>query len=189
MGALSDLVKEGKIGAVGVSNFSPEQMAEAAAALGRTPLASNQPRYSLLYRQIERDVIPYAQSNAIGIIVYSPMAMGMLTGRVGMDRTFAKGDGRADDPLFHPENRRRVLAALDEIQPIAQTHGISLANLAVSWVLHQPGITGALVGARTEAQAQENAKAMAVRFSGAELAQIRAVFEGVRINKRPGESE
>ena len=118
MGALAGLVEEGKIGAVGVSNFSPEQMTEAAESLGSVPLASNQPRYSLLYRQIERDVIPFAQSNGLGLIVYSPMAMGILSGRVGMDRKFAKGDGRADDPLFHPENRRRVLAALDEVRPV-----------------------------------------------------------------------
>ena len=106
-----------------------------------------------------------------------------------MDREFAKGDGRADDPLFHPENRRRVLAALDEVRPIAESHSISLANLAVSWVLQQPGITAALVGARSVAQAQENAGAMRVRLSHAELDQIRSVFEGVKINKRPGASE
>jgi len=189
MGALAELVAEGKVGAIGVSNFSPEQMAEASASLGDVPLASNQPRYSLLYRQIERDVLPYARDNNVGIVVYSPMAMGILTGRVTMDRRFPKGDGRADDPLYHPENRAKVLHALTQIQPIADTHDISLANLAVAWVLHQSGVTSALVGARTPVQAQENAKAIAVRLTDDEVASIREVFEGVRINKRPGESE
>ena len=189
MGALAAMVAEGKVGAIGVSNFSPEQMAEAATALGDVPLASNQPRYSLIYRQIERDVLPYACDNNVGIVVYSPMAMGILTGRVTMDRRFPKGDGRADDPLYHPENRAKVLNALSDVESIADRHGISLANLAVAWVLHQSGVTGALVGARTPLQAQENAKAMAVRFSASEVATIREIFEGVRINKRPGESE
>ena len=106
-----------------------------------------------------------------------------------MDRRFPKGDGRADDPLYHPENRAKVLHALTQIQPIADTHDISLANLAVAWVLHQSGVTSALVGARTPVQAQENAKAIAVRLTDDEVASIREVFEGVRINKRPGESE
>ena len=189
MGALADLVAEGKVGAIGVSNFSPEQMAEASTALGDVPLASNQPRYSLLYRQIERDVLPHARDNNVGIVVYSPMAMGILTGRVSMDRRFPKGDGRADDPLYHPENRARVIHALKQVQPIADTHGISLANLSVAWVLHQSGVTGALVGARTEVQAQENAQAMAVQLTDVEEASMREVFEAVRINKRPGDSE
>ncbi len=186
MGALAELVKEGKIGAVGVSNFSPEQMAEASSALGDVPLASNQPRYSLLHRQIERDVLPHAQSNDIGIIVYSPMARGILTGKVDLARTFPKGDGRADEPLYHPENRATVLAALKEVEALAQDVGCTLANLAVAWVLHQPGVTAALVGARTASQAEENAKAMMVELSDDVVERMRAVFEGVRINKRPG---
>ena len=186
MGALAALVEEGKVGAVGVSNFSPEQMAEATASLGDVPLASNQPRYSLLHRQIERDVLPHARENAIGVIVYSPMARGILTGKVDLARTFPKGDGRADEPLYHPENRAMVLAALAQIENVASEAGCSLANLAVAWVLHQPGVTAALVGARTAAQAEENAAAMAVDLSSEVQERVRAVFEGVRINKRPG---
>lgn len=186
MGALAALVGEGKVGAVGVSNFSPEQMAEATAALGGVPLASNQPRYSLLHRQIERDVLPYARDNDVGIIVYSPMARGILTGKVDLTRTFPKGDGRAEEPLYHPENRATVLEALAEVEALADDAGCSLANLAVAWVLHQPGVTAALVGARNAAQAEENAAAMAVDLSPEVLKRVRAVFEGVRINKRPG---
>jgi aryl-alcohol dehydrogenase-like predicted oxidoreductase len=189
MGALSDLVREGKVGAVGVSNFSPEQMAEAAGALGDIPLASNQPRYSLLYRQVEREVLPYALENNVGIMVYSPMAMGILTGRVTMERTFPKGDGRAEDPLYHPDNRRRVIDALEHVRPIAEAHDISLANLAVAWVLNQQGVTAALVGARSEQQAQENARAMRVQLTDDDDQHLRSVFEALKIDKRPGNIE
>lgn len=186
MGALADLVKQGKVGAVGVSNFSPEQMAEAAVALGDVPLASNQPRYSLLHRQIERDVLPHARENDIGVIVYSPMARGILTGTVDLNRSFPKGDGRADEPLYHPENRAIVLDALAQVDALAQETGCTLANLAVAWVLHQQGVTAALVGARTAEQAVENAVAMSVELTPAVLERMRTVFEAVRINKRPG---
>ena len=188
MGALADLHRQGKVGAVGVSNFSPEQMIEASAALGDIPLASNQPRYSLLHRQIERDILPHCLDSNIGVVAYSPMGRGILTGRVTMDRVFPKGDGRADEPLYHPENRALVLDALERVRPIAAAHGITLANLAVSWVLHQPGVTGALVGARTHGQALENAVAMNVVLSVDELAEMRSVFESFRINNRAGSS-
>ena len=114
------------------------------------------------------------------------MARGILTGKVDLTRSFPKGDGRADEPLYHPENRAIVLDALAQIEAVADDAGCSLANLAVAWVLHQPGVTAALVGARTQAQAEENAAAMAVDLTPAVLERIRAVFEGVRINKRPG---
>lgn len=186
MGALKALHAEGKVRAVGVSNFSPEQMAEASQALGDLPLASNQPRYSLLHREAEPEVLPYCLNNNVGVVVYSPMGRGILTGRVTMERTFPEGDGRKDDPLYHLENRATVLAALDDVRSIADAHGITLANLAVAWVLHQSGVTAALVGARTPEQAAENARAMNVQFSGNELAHITDVFGSVRINKRPG---
>jgi len=186
MEALAGLVKEGKVGAIGVSNFSPEQLTEAQAALGDIPLASTQPKYSLLHRGIEKDVLPHCLDNQIGVVVYSPMARGILTGRVTMDRAFAESDGRSSDPLYHPENRRRVLDALDQVQGIADQHEISLANLVVSWVIHQPGITGALVGARTAQQAMENAIAGQIALREEELQAIRRIFTAVQINKRPG---
>ena len=139
-----------------------------------------------LHRQIERDVLPHARDNNIGIIVYSPMARGILTGKVDLTRSFPKGDGRADEPLYHPENRATVLKALAEVEAVARDAGCSLANLAVAWILHQPGVTAALVGARTAAQAEENAAAMSVALPSDVLERVRTVFEGVRINKRPG---
>jgi len=186
MGALSALSQEGKIGAVGVSNFSVEQLTDAKAALGDVPLASNQPRYSLLHRGIGRDVPPYCKAENIGVIVYSPMGRGILTGKVSMDRQFPKGDGRADEPLYHPENRATVLAALEEVRPIAKAHNLSLANLAVAWVLAQPGVSAALVGARTAAQSKENARAMDACLSAQDMSTLRTVFSALKINKKPG---
>ena len=188
MGALGDLVRAGKIGAIGVSNFSPEQLQEAQSGLGDIPLASTQPKYSLLHRGIEKDVLPYCRNHQVGVVVYSPMARGILTGRVTMDREFPESDGRSSDPLYHPENRKRVLDALDDVQEIADRHQVSLANLVVAWVVHQPGITGALVGARTAQQAMENAKAGGIRLEETDLKKLRDVFSAVQINKRPGRS-
>ena len=188
MGALRELHEAGTIGAIGVSNFSPAQLEEAQRSLGSVPLASNQPRYSLIHREIEKAVLPHCRANNIGLVVYSPMGRGILTGRVTMDRVFPDGDGRRDDPLYHPANRAVVLEALEDVRTIAEAHGVTLANVAVAWVLHQEGITSALVGARTAVQAQENARAMSVQFSEAELDRLTAVFGAVRINKRPGAS-
>jgi aryl-alcohol dehydrogenase-like predicted oxidoreductase len=114
------------------------------------------------------------------------MSGGILSGRVTMGRTFADSDGRSSDPLYHPENRLRVLEALDNVRGLADSHGCSLANLAVAWVLHQRGVTGALVGARTPLQAVENARAMSVQLTDDETRLIRSIFAEVQINKRPG---
>ena len=185
MGCLADLVREGKVGAIGVSNFSVEEMVEAQSVLGAIPLASNQPKYSLLDRRVEKEVLPHCLENQVGVVVYSPMSGGILSGRVTMERTFAESDGRSSDPLYHPENRLRVLEALDSVRGVADSHGVSLANLSVAWVLHQPGVTGALVGARTPSQAQENARAMSIQLTDDESQLIQSVFAAVQINKRP----
>lgn len=185
MGALSDLVSEGKVRAIGVSNFSIAQMIEAQAALGDVPLASDQPKYSLIDRKIDGEILPWCRSQEVGVVVYSPMARGLLTGRITMDRTFPESDGRATDPRYHPVNRQRILDSLAAVQPLAESHGISLANLAVAWVLHQPGITAALVGARTADQAIENARAARVQLSEEDLDLLDSVFSELRLERRP----
>lgn len=186
MGALLQLREAGKIGAIGVSNFSTAQMAEAQAALGHVPLASDQPHYSLLDRRVEREVLPWCREHDVGVVIYSPMARGLLTGRVTMERRFPSSDGRSTDPRFHPTNRQRILDALAQVQPIAEQHQVSLANLAVAWVLHQPGVSAALVGARTPDQAIENAQAAQVRLSVDDLSQLDRVFSALRLERRPG---
>jgi len=177
MGALSDLVRAGKIGAVGVSNFDRDLLRRSTVALGDIPLASNQPPYSLLKRGIEAQVLPWCRRHHVGTIVYSPMERGLLSGRMTPDRTFAEGDGRAGHPWFSVDSRRAVAAALADAEELARAHDCTLAQLAVAWTLHQPGVTAALVGTRTPAQARENAHAAQVTLAPQEVALLSARFE------------
>jgi methylglyoxal reductase len=105
------------------------------------------------------------------------MEMGLLTGRIGMDHVFQGDDTRPSRPWFFPENRIRVLNALDQLHPVAENHGITLAQLAVAWILNQPGITAAVVGARNPEQAQSNAHAARITLSPEDIEFIRSVFE------------
>src|SRR6185437_9035993 len=107
----------------------------------------------------------------------SILERGLLAGAVSQDRKFPPGDHRAGHRYFTVENRMRVLAALEKIKPIAQRHGASLAQLAINWTVHEPGITAALVGARNAEQATHNAQAMQFKLTDDERAQIRAAFD------------
>ncbi|MDP6935055.1 MAG: aldo/keto reductase [Myxococcota bacterium] len=184
MQELGRLVEEGKVRAIGVSNFTPELMTRAREALGSIPLASNQPRYSLLTRGIEDEVLPWCREHEVGVVVYSPMERGLLSGAITEDRTFPETDGRSGDPLFRVENRRVILEALRTLDPIARAHDATFAQLAVAWCTHQPGITAALVGARTAAQASENARGARLSLSDEDLVQLRSCFEKVDIQRR-----
>ena len=177
MGALMDLRKQGKIRAIGVSNWTPELMAE---AMKHGDLASDQPKYSLLYREIEQDVLPFCHTNNVGCIAWSPLEQGILTGKVTMDRKFAQTDLRMQmKPWFLLHNRKRVLEALDTIRPVARAHDATLGQVAIAWVAAQPGVTAAIVGARNVQQVTENARAGALTLSADELAHIRGVFENL----------
>lgn len=176
MEALLELQTEGKVRHIGVSNFSPELMKE---CLERGRIESDQPRYNLLDRAIEIDVVPFAQANQISLIVYSPLAQGLLTGKVTPDRKFEDGDARAGLRWFQPANRQLVLDTLAKVQPIADARGCTLAQLALAWTVAQPGITSAIAGARTPEQARENAKAGSIELSEDEVSAITAAFEGL----------
>jgi len=174
MSALVKLKEQGKIREIGMSNYNTQQLEESA-QFG--PIVSNQIRYSLLERGIEEDPLPYCCENSVGVICYSPMAMGLLTGKVTMERTFPDTDIRSNIPWFQPVNRQRVLDALVKIQPIADTHNATLAQLAVAWILAQEGITTALVGARNAKQVAENAAAGDIKLTAEEEETIRKVFD------------
>jgi aryl-alcohol dehydrogenase-like predicted oxidoreductase len=173
--AMEELLKAGKVRAIGVSNYNAEWMRRAKAAAPN--LASLQPPYSLLQRGIETDIVPFCRQNNIGIIVYSPMERGLLTGKVGPERTFAPGDHRAEHKFFAKEHRQRVQDALAKIQPIADRHNASLAQVVINWTFSQPGITAAIVGARNAEQAAHNAGAMRFTLSADELQAIRKAFD------------
>jgi aryl-alcohol dehydrogenase-like predicted oxidoreductase len=174
MAAMLKLKEQGKIRAIGVSNYDRTWLSRASKV---APLASLQPPYSLIQRKIEAEILPFCRENNIGVIVYSPLERGLLTGKVGPDREFAPGDHRAEHKYFTVENRKKVLAALDVVRPIADKHKASLAQLAINWTVHQPGITAALVGARNAEQAAHNAGALNFILSDQELAEIRKAFD------------
>lgn len=176
MGALNELKQEGKIRAIGVSNFPPDLIRE---SLEYAEIASDQPPFSLLRRDIEQDVLPFCREKGIGVLAYSPLAQGLLTGKVTMDREFPEGDIRNRRPWFTPENRRRILDVLERVKPIAANHNATLAQVAIAWVVAQEGLTTALVGARNEKQAIENAEAGDVNLTPEEIAMIRSLFEGL----------
>jgi aryl-alcohol dehydrogenase-like predicted oxidoreductase len=166
MEALNLLLEQGKIRAIGTSNFSVDQM-EAFRAQG--PVHSEQPRFSMLHRTIQAEILPYCLRNDVGILAYSPLERGLLTGKVTLDRQFGRGDHRPDEPWFQKKNLKRALDFLDKLKPIAADHRKTLAQLAANWVICQEGITSALVGARTPEQVVENAGAADWRLTGEEL--------------------
>ena len=176
MEALNRLYDEGKIKAVGVSNFTPEMIEECRC---HGPVHSDQPPYDMLRRDAEEKLLPHAAENDLGVIVYSPLHQGLLTGKVTMDREFNEGDQRRNKPWFQPENRRRVLDFLDKVRPIAESHEKTLAQVAINWCLCQEGITSAIVGARRPEQVRENAGGAGWRLADEEISQIRKWLEGL----------
>ncbi len=174
MSTLLDLKKEGKIRAIGVSNANPDHMDE---YRKYGPLDTDQEKYNMLERDLEKEQLPYCHENNVAVLAYSPLAKGLLTGKVGPDREFSEGDHRREDPRFSMENRKRVAELLEKIKPIAEAHNFTFAQLAIAWTIRQPGLTHALCGARNPKQAQENATAGSVQLSDDELKTIRQAVE------------
>ncbi len=175
MGALNDLKDQGKIRSIGVSNFSRLQLQE---AVEYGQIDSLQPPYSLFWRHVEKDAMSFCVENNITILAYSPMAQGLLTGKFGPDHMFKKGDIRAKNKLFQPNTYARAQEALSKLRPLAEQRGVTLGQLALSWVTSHPG-TCAIAGARNADQAGENAMAGNIYLSDDELAQIDEIGRGV----------
>ncbi len=165
MRALVDLKHQGKIRAIGVSNFSLNQL-KAICEIG--PIESLQPPYSMLWRHVETDTLSWCQKNRVAVLAYSPMAQGLLTGKFGPDHQFEKGDHRSSNRLFHPEVYPQVQHALNALRPIAEKKDITLAQLALAWVIAKPGVC-AIAGARNARQTADNAKAADVTLTESEL--------------------
>ncbi len=181
--ALNDLKSQGKIRAIGVSNFSRAQLEEAS-RFGR--IESLQPPYSLLWRQAEKEALPYCAANGLTVLAYSSMAQGILAGRFGPEPGFADGDHRKGHRLFQPDLYPLVLKAVEALKPIAQRNGITLAQLALAWIISRPGVC-AIAGARSAAQAAENAGAMQATLSASDLAEMEAIGRTVtdRLDENP----
>ncbi len=169
MEAFRILLEQGKIRAAGVSNYSVEQMEQASTVVD---LSSNQVPYSMVRRDIEQDVLPWCMDHDCGILAYSPLQRGLLTGKITPDYPFAPGDNRPETPHFKINNLIKTNKFLDKIKPLAEEKGATLSQLVIAWTLCQPGITVALVGARNEEQVKQNAGALDVKLSADELDEI-----------------
>ena len=169
MGTLLDLKKEGKIRAIGVSNCTIDQVKQYR-SVGRVDAAQEQ--YSMLHRGLEREYLPYCAQNHMAVLAYSPLANGLLTGKVDPNRVFAEDDLRRHNPMFSRESRIRVREMFDRMQPVARRYNFTEGQLAIAWTLAQPGITHALVGARDEDQAAENAAAGNILLAPADVDRV-----------------
>ena len=170
---LASLQRQGKVRWIGVSNFNVQQLRRAQAL---APVTSLQPRYSLVHREAEDEVLPYCLRENIGVIVYSPMASGLLTGAMTRERAakLPKDDWRRTHPDFTEPNLSRNLALVERLQEIARRHDRSAGEVAIAWTLHNPAITGAIVGARNARQAEGVMRAGELRLTDKEVNEIEA---------------
>ena len=172
---LAALKQEGKVRNIGVSNFNVAQMKRAQAI---APITSLQPRYSLLHREIEAEILPFAAQENIGVIAYSPMASGLLTGAMTRERiaSLPADDWRKRHTDFQEPRLSRNLKLVSLLRTIGKRHGHTPAEVAVAWVLHNPAVTGAIVGARRPGQMRGVVGAADLRLSTREVAEIEAFF-------------
>ena len=169
MEAVLKLKEQGKIREIGVCNYNVELMKEAEQTI---KLASDQVWYSMILRDIEKDLVPYCIKNKKSIIAYSPLHRGILTGKIKPGHVFSEDDHRQSLSHYNNENIRRTNEMLDKLRPLAESKGVTLAQLVLRWTIDQPGITIALAGARNVEQAIQNAKAVNVILSKDEISFI-----------------
>jgi len=172
---LAALQKEGKVRYLGVSNFNVAQMKRAQAI---APITSLQPRYSLIHREVEAEILPFCLREHIGVIAYSPMASGLLTGAMTAERIarLPADDWRKHHPDFREPRLHQNLMLVRLLQAIGRPHGRTPAEVAVAWVLHNPAVTGAIVGARRPGQVRGVVGAAEFRLSPREVAEIEGFF-------------
>ena len=174
--ALARLREQGKVRWISVSNFSVAQMKRAQKI---APITSLQPPYSMLRRAIETEILPFAQANNIGVINYSPMLSGMLTGKMTAERVAAMPDDdwRRRNPEFNEPRLARNLRLVELLREIGSSHGVTPGVVAVAWTLHHPAITAAIVGGRNARQVEETSAALHFRLSEEEFARINAFLD------------
>jgi aryl-alcohol dehydrogenase-like predicted oxidoreductase len=171
LAAMAQLQKEGKIRWIGVSNFNVDEMRRAQAI---APITSLQPPYSLVRREVEQEILPYCQSTGRGVIAYSPMASGLLTGAMTRERTanLPKSDWRSRDAEFQEPRLSKNLALVERLREFGERHGRPPGQVAIAWVLRNPAVTGAIVGARNAKQVEGNLGAAELNLTDEEVAEI-----------------
>ena len=177
--AMTEIVEAGKVRYVGCSNWSGEQIQQAvdlARERGYVKIVSSQPEYSLLHREPEEDVIPVSAANGISQIVYSPLAQGVLTGKYAPGESAGAGTRASARAEWMEDFEDAVLERVQRLRPIADGLGISTAQLALAWILREPNVASAIVGASRPEQLRDNAAASGVELDDETLREIDAAF-------------
>jgi aryl-alcohol dehydrogenase-like predicted oxidoreductase len=172
--ALDNLVRQGHVRYVGVSNWAAWQIMKALGISERLGLArfeSLQAYYTIAGRDLERELIPMLQSEGVGLLVWSPLAGGLLSGKYGRDGTSEAGSRRITFD-FPPVNVERAYDCVEVMREIAKNRGVSVAQIAIAWLLHQSAVTSVIIGAKRVEQLEDNIAAAAVKLSGEELASL-----------------
>ena len=168
---MADLQKAGKVRWIGVSNFNAAQIQRAEKI---APVTSDQPPYSMIRRAVEKEILPYCHQHAIGVISYAPMASGLLTGAMTHERAAAlpKDDFRSRNPEFREPRISRNIELVERLRRVGARHGRSPGQVAIAWVLNNPAITGAIVGARNAKQVEGIMGAGEFKLSSEEVREI-----------------
>jgi len=168
---LAELQKEGKVRWIGASNFSVEELKKAHAI---SPVTSLQPPYSLVRREAEAELLPFCRQHGIGVIVYSPMASGLLSGAMTRERAAAlpQDDWRSRSAEFQEPRLSQNLALVERLRAVGKRHGRSPGEVAIAWTLRQPAVTGAIVGGRNPRQVEGIIGASELRLTPEEIAEI-----------------
>ncbi|MBN2523466.1 MAG: aldo/keto reductase [Bacteroidales bacterium] len=179
MEAVARLKEQGKIRAAGVCNYTVDLLKEANEFVD---IVTNQVPYSMVKRDIEKDIVPYCQENGKGILPYSPLQRGILTGKITKNYTFNHGDHRPTTPYYKEPNLTRINNFLEDIKPIADENNLSLAQLVIYWTMKQPTMISTLVGARNPEQVKENIKAADAEVSDADLKEITRELDSLELD-------
>jgi 1-deoxyxylulose-5-phosphate synthase len=181
MAALTNAVRSGKVRAIGFSEWSPDNIRDAMAVPDMAKFVSSQPQYSLLWREPEEEVIPLCAANGIGQIVWSPLAQGVLTGKY-KPGTQPPADSRAASDemgiFIGSFLHDKLLKAVQQLQPLADEAGCTMAQFALAWVLREPNVTSAIIGASRPGQVSDNAAASGLKIDPALFAQAEAIIAG-----------
>ncbi len=192
--AFDDLVRQGKVHYIGVSEWSADQIASAlriAADMGLDAIVSNQPQYNMLWRVIEAEVVPLCEREGISQIVFSPLSQGVLTGKYRPGVAAPAGsratDSRGGSAMISRWMTDDLLSRVQRLQPLADDAGLSMATMALAWVLHNPNVASAIIGASRPEQVHENAQASGITLDADLLARIDEVLDPI-VERDPTQS-
>ncbi|MDU6523958.1 aldo/keto reductase [Enterococcus devriesei] len=171
--ALHELKEAGKIRAIGVSNFSLEQLKEANQD-GYVDIVED--RFSLIHREVEKELFPYLKENHISFVPYFPLASGLLTGKYDKEADFEDSDFRSKNPDFKGERFKEIVAKVDQLKPLANNYDATVAQLVLAWYMKHPQIDVVIPGAKRAEQVEANAKAVDIRLTQTDFEQINDLF-------------